>query len=162
MARVVTAFAVAWFALVQPAAAHASRASSPDVAEMCEDGSQSIKTSDLDGLGGASYAGAGLANVSVSTEDPDATTVSSGAKSDRPDKSPDGPAWCISPDDPRCAPRDTGSSLSTHRLSPLVQASAHVSTEAPVCRELAVPVAFIYPGCVLAGVERSLERPPQA
>jgi len=173
MLRVVTAFAVAWFVLVQPVTARAARASAPapDAAGMCEDGSQAVRASGLDGLNAASYAGAGLMDVSVSTEDSDASAASSvpsatasvsAGVSAKSDKSEDGLAWCISPDDPRCAPRDAGSPLFTHRLSPLAQAAAHFVGAAPAESAWVIPAAPMRQGHALAGVQRSLERPPRA
>jgi hypothetical protein len=136
--------------LVQPAAAHA-RASTADGAAalpaMCGDASQTLL-----------FSPAALWATEASRP---------GAASHAPlvavDPADDGQtAWCVSSDDPRCAPRDLGAPLQSQRsLSPLCEMGSVRPAQPPCFETQAVtPRAFL--GAPRAGVSVRLDRPPRA
>lgn len=71
------------------------------------------------------------------------------------------PAWCLTPDDPRCAPRDASAPF--HTQAQLVPLCGYAEGKLPQLRALepaSVPRA-VQLGAALPGVAQRLERPPR-
>ena len=116
MSRWVIAIALSWSAWVaaQPAVAHARPLLSTELGlAMCGDGSQTVSWEDLtlsralsQGSQG-SQGSHGVLAVSVAEDSAAAMPLRTAVAEE--DEAP--PAWCISPDDPRCSPRDQSAPL---------------------------------------------------
>lgn len=133
--------------LVQPAAAYA-RASSADssmagLPAMCGDASQTVLLSTAPALG-QTWQGPPLTPHLAAEPVDDGQT-----------------AWCVSPDDPRCAPRDAGSPLHTQRSLPPLCELGSLRSPQPVCSESSAVALRARLGAPRAGVRVRLERPPQ-
>lgn len=150
MVRWVIAIALSWsaWALEQPAVAHARPLSSELSAAMCGDGSQTVSRDDL-ALGRVLSLGA----ISASEDNPKRAAA---AEADDT-----APAWCISPDDPRCAPRDQSAPLDGPRAQvPVQDVTAmrfpELAAESGKGRLRSQPL-----GAARAGVALLIERPPR-
>jgi hypothetical protein len=71
-------------------------------------------------------------------------------------------AWCVSPDDPRCAPRDAGAPLQVQRAQAPVYFSITQALPEPMWLVPGAPCAAVQLGAPRAGVQVQLERPPEA
>ena len=168
MSRWVIAIALSWsaWALVQPAVVHARALLSSELAPaMCGEGSQTVWREDI-ALGRA---------LSVSAADDNATSTllrtaaahgalgTHGAReANDAHEADDAPvAWCISPDDPRCAPRDQGAPLDGPRGHvPMQDVAAMRWPElAANSGNSSLPPQQL--GAPRAGVGLRLERPPR-
>jgi len=148
MIRVVTVIVVLWVALAQPVAAQIRVPSSPETPlgssanpAMCGDNAQLATLEDL---------------FTGRLAEPGGWQWQS--------KSEDGqqPAWCISPDDPRCAPRDAGAPLYSQRASAPacgIDGMNLVTLRAMALSSAHPPVQLSAPR---HGVRSSVERPPRA
>jgi|GEM_PF-5691088 len=109
MSRWVIAIALSWsaWALEQPAVAHARALLSSELAPaMCGEGSQAVWWEDL-ALGRALTLSASEENAA-----PILLRTAAAHEAHAAEDADDAPvAWCISPDDPRCAPRDQSAPL---------------------------------------------------
>ncbi|HET8938755.1 MAG TPA: hypothetical protein VFN67_35160 [Polyangiales bacterium] len=169
MSRWVIAIALSWsaWAVQQPAVAHARSSLSSELGPaMCGEGAQTLLPEELT-LGRALSQ---LPPQSAAAADERATAAVSGVRAAAlasgvrlaatQDDGP--PAWCISPDDPRCAPRD--------QSSPMQGPRAHVPMQdVTVMRwpELAAESgsAQLRPlplGAARPGIGMRLDRPPRA
>jgi hypothetical protein len=132
--------------LVQPAAAHA-RASTAEsnaaaLPAMCGDSAQTVL---------------------LSTGAPALSSAWQASPLAVPEAADDGQtAWCVSPDDPRCAPRDAGTPLQTQRS--LLQLCDFASVRAPQPASIETDEVALLArlGAPRAGVSMRLERPPRA
>jgi len=157
---IAVALTLATWAVQQPGVAHArSTLISEFGPAMCSEGSQAVL---LDGVG----FGRSLTLLSAA---PSPSALLSAGVDERTGIVADadeqeGPiAWCISPDDPRCAPRDQSES------TPLQSLRAHTSMQ-DVSASKSPALAFgrsvvtlrpVQLGAPRAGVGLRLERPPQ-
>jgi hypothetical protein len=153
MSRWVIAIALSWsaWAVQQPAVAHArSQLSSELGAAMCGEGSQTVLLEELT-LGRALSSAAAPIVL-----DEDAPVLRARAQQD---DAP--PAWCISPDDPRCAPRDQSAPLQGPRaLVPMQDAAAMRWPELAAESGSSILRAEQL-GAPKAGVGLRVERPPR-
>lgn len=120
---------------LQPAAASARAAAGPIDPAICDETSQSFALNDLlvEGL---------PVTVVLAGDDPP-------------------PAWCLTPDDPRCSPRDASAPLHNHLL--LVPLCDYEQVKLPQLRGLepdSVPAA-VQLGAALPGIAGRVERPPR-
>jgi hypothetical protein len=142
MTRVAIAIASMWIALAQqPAAAHARNASAPEALApaMCSDASQPFvlaSTSALDGV------------------QPQAAHA-------QPSENDEQPAWCVTPNDPRCSPRDTSTPIHGQLL--LVPLCDFEVVKLPQLRsiDLASTPASTELGALRPAIRGRLERPPR-
>lgn len=148
---IAVAFAWATWAVQQPDVAYA-RASliSEFGPAMCSEGSQTVLS---ESFGFARALSLLSAAPAASTEEHVAVAVAED----------EGPiAWCISPDDPRCTPRDQGAPLQSQSAhTPMQDASAMQFPELAYGRSV-VTLKPIQLGAPRAGVGIRLERPPEA
>jgi hypothetical protein len=147
---IAVAFAWATWAVQQPEVAHA-RASliSEFGPAMCSEGSQTVLSE------GFAF-GRALSLLSAAPAASDDEHVAAAVAED------EGPiAWCISPDDPRCTPRDQGSPLQSQSAhTPLQDASEMQLPELAFGRGI-VTLKPTQLGAPRAGVGIRLERPPE-
>lgn len=162
MVRSVTMIAILWIAL-QPAAANAdardsrddatsatsttSVTSIPSTPSMCVDGQATQSQQQLtEALTSQHMLGIlrGIDDAVPAKQDDNQT------------------AWCISPDDPRCAPRETSTPLDTLRASVPACDFTAVTTLRISYDGVVVDHAACVLGAPLSGVHGSLERPPRA
>jgi hypothetical protein len=173
MIRVVTAMATVWLALAQPitAVAHAasgavgvSDAAAPEP-EQHEPREQTSATQSAPNTAAICSEGASI-QLSLEALTPGRSVETSIALV--PLKAPaqdDAPlAWCMSSDDPRCAPLDTGAPYSAQRAATSACAGGAVEVQAFDLHRNSVAAKF---GSVelyspRAGVHLSIERPPRA
>ena len=140
-------------ALVQPAAAHARASGSASTKEssasalpaMCGDAAQTVL-----------FSSGAPALSSAWQVSPLAVPLSAEAADDGQT------AWCVSPDDPRCAPRDAGAPLHTQRSLLQLCDFVSVRTPQPACIESNQVALLARLGAPRAGVSVRLERPPRA
>jgi len=152
MKRWVIAIALVWSTpLALPAAAHA-RAPAPvtdGLPAMCGDASQTVLFSTAAPAFGSVWQVASLAqHVAADPTSDEGQT-----------------AWCVSPDDPRCAPRDTGDTgapLHSQRSLPPLCDVGSLGAPAPACTETDSVALLARLGAPRAGVGVRLERPPRA
>jgi hypothetical protein len=159
MSRWVIAIALTWsaWAVQQPqvAQAHARASLSADLGPaMCGEGSQTVLPEEL-------VLGRALSQTQTVTAPVQAALVEGGAMNDEAAQDEGPLAWCISPDDPRCAPRDQSAPLDSPRLVVPMQDAAAMRWP-----ELAAQsgVATLRPeqlGAPRAGAGLRVERPPQ-
>lgn len=132
--------------LVQPAAALARASAADSLPAMCGDASQTVL-----------FSAAALWVTEAAR--PGASSHAPFVAVDPPD---DGQtAWCVSADDPRCAPRDLGAPIQSQRgLTPLCELGS-LRAPQPPCFEAhaAAPLALL--GVPRAGVSMRLDRPPR-
>lgn len=150
MSRWVIAIALSWSAWVaaQPAVAHARPLLSSELgAAMCGDGSQTMSWEDF-ALG------------RLLTTEEHGTSLQLRAAAAEPDDAP--PAWCISPDDPRCAPRDQSAPLDGPRAHVPMQDVTAMRWPDLAADSGNVGLGPELPGAPRAGVGLRLERPPRA
>ena len=154
--------------LLQPAAALA-RVSSSDMPAygglpaMCGDASQTVLFSSGGPALGSARQGSMPVSIQVSLQVPVTSAADAAAALPRDHDDADAQtAWCISPDDPRCAPRDAGAPLHTQRGLLQLCDFASLRTPEPACTETNA-VALLARLCApRAGVSLRLERPPRA
>lgn len=141
MSRVALAIASLFVALAQqPAAAHALAPA------MCDDASQPFVL--------ASLVPAGPSASAERTLQPQVAHA-------LPSESEETPAWCVTPNDPRCSPRDTSTPMQGQLL--LVPLCDFEVVKLPQLRSLDVARAPSSPelGAVRPGVYARVERPPR-
>ena len=161
MSRWVIAIALTWstWAVQQPAVAHARWQSSELGPAMCGEGAQTLLFEELAELVlGRAVSNAPALSAPNNSAATDARNTSGlvAAHDDGP------PAWCISPDDPRCAPRDQGSPLQGPRGHvPMQDVTAmrwpELAAESGNNKLRPLPLGAARPGIGLR-----LERPPRA
>lgn len=171
----------AWAAWERPAVAHARQPASHELATnaICGDGAQTFHPQEL-ALGRTlatsaapeqreperSGALAGASAVVVRSEAGSSAStgahsaLASSAFSPPSDDSP--PAWCISPDDPRCAPRDQGAPLQGQRAHAPVQDVSGFALPELSARSAENAWRAVRLGAPRAGVGFQIERPPRA
>ena len=159
---IAVALTLATWAVQQPGVAHArSTLISEFGPAMCSEGSQAVL---LDGVG----FGRSLALLSAAPS-PSALLSAgvderAGMLADAGADEQEGPiAWCISPDDPRCAPRDQseGSPLQGLRAHTSMQDVSASKFPALAFGRSVVTFRPVQLGAPRAGVGLRLERPPQ-
>jgi hypothetical protein len=149
MSRWVIAIALSWSAWVaaQPAVAHARAPLSSELgAAMCGEGSQMMSWEDF----------------TLAAEDhgmPLLLLRTAGLEKED-DEAP--PAWCISPDDPRCAPRDQSAPLDGPRARVPAQDVTAMRWPELAADSGNVGIRSELLGAPRAGVGLRLERPPRA
>ena len=153
MKRWVIAFALVLSpVLLQPAAAHARAASAESsaatVPAMCSEAAQTVLF--------AQFAAPDASQLFA----PDAPQLTLRTSADASDEGQI--AWCVSSDDPRCAPRDAGSPLQTQRSLPQLCDFVSLRTPQPACIETDSVALLARLGAPRAGVSMRLERPPRA
>ena len=154
MSRVAIAVAGLWIALAQqPAAAHARNASMPDalapnVPMMCGDASQPFVLVSL------------APSVGLERERP--SELQPQVAHALPSENEEQPAWCVTPNDPRCSPRDTSTPLQGQLL--IVPLCDFAVVKLPQLRSIDVASAPPSPelGAVRPGIRDRVERPPRA
>lgn len=158
MFRWVIAIALSWsaWAVQQPAVAHARSSLSSELGPaMCGEGAQTVLPEELT-LGRA----VSQAPVQGASDERIAAAVSGMRAPATQDEGP--PAWCISPNDPRCAPRDQSSPLQGPRAHvPMQDVTAmrwpELAAESGNAKLRPLPL-----GAARPGVGLRLERPPRA
>jgi len=137
--------------LVQPAAAQARASSEPlassGLPAMCGESSQTVLLS-APALGSAWQ-----------------TSMASALDEGSPAPAPGNDAqtaWCISPDDPRCAPRDAGTPLHPQRSLPPLCDVASVRASQPEFSEAPTVALLARLGAPRPGVSLRVERPPRS
>lgn len=163
MSRWVIAIALSWsaWAVQQPAVVHARSLLSSEIGPaMCGEGAQTFLLEELP-LGRALSTAITPAQNERAAVGPTASWLHASATQD--DGRDDGPpAWCISPDDPRCAPCDQGAPLQSPRLHVPMQYAAAIrwpELAAISCNAKLRPEQL---GAPQAGVGLRIERPPRA
>lgn len=155
MSRWVIAIALTWsaWAVQQPAVAHARSLLSSELGPaMCGEGAQTLWLEELAELA------LGRA-VSLAPAPSASATTTSGlvaAHDDGP------PAWCISPDDPRCAPRDQGSPMQGPRAHVPMQDVTAMRWPELAAESGNAKLRPLSLGAARSGVQQRLERPPRA
>jgi hypothetical protein len=143
MKRMAIAAAWVWIALAQPASARAP-ASSELVAGAASRGVMPAMCGDAIANFVRAPRTGNLADVSALPLDDTDSPV----------------AWCLTPDDPRCAPRDA-SSLPDPRSAPTpLSASVSLQPDSPRGEQISVPRALPL-GAARSGSQGRVERPPR-
>lgn len=149
MSRVALAIAGLFVALAQqPAAAHALAPA------MCDDASQPFVL--------ASPVSSGVERMQPLHASRNATELQPEAARALPSESEETPAWCVTPNDPRCSPRDTSTPLQGQLL--IVPLCDFEVVKLPQLRSLDVASTPPSPELVAVrpGVRGRIERPPRS
>jgi hypothetical protein len=146
-----------WSACVafgQPAVAHARGLISSELSPlMCDEGAQTLVSVEL---GPARRTSESLSGRAIFIEERGTAgprAAAAGAEEQ--------PAWCVSPDDPRCAPRDAGAPVQVQRAQAPVSSAHTLVFPRPVWPIFESPAPIVVPGAARGGVLLVLERPPQ-
>lgn len=165
MSRWVIAIALTWsaWAAQQPAVVHARSLLSSELGPaMCGEGAQTVLPEELAELA-LGRAVSHTPALSAPTIVPTTPTTDARSASGLVAAHDDGPpAWCISPDDPRCAPRDQSSPLQGPRAHvPMQDVTAmrwpELAAESGNDKLRSLPL-----GAASPGVGLRIERPPRA
>lgn len=157
MSRWVIAIALTWsaWALQQPAVVQARSLLSSELGSaMCGENSQTVSWEEL-ALGRA----VSHPSLTAASADEHAAPLPLRTAAAAEDDAP--PAWCISPDDPRCAPRDQSAPLDGPRAHVPMQDVTAMSWPDLAADSGSDKLRPRQLGALRAGVELHLERPPR-